>query len=84
MALIPAEAMARCFRGDGRSCAHFAPEHERECSGDQAGDDARPRWNEDAIHCDVPSQSDAKQLKERDERENDDGDSGKGFHRNLR
>jgi len=51
----------------------FAPKHERERSRHEASDGARPERNYEAIDGYFPPQSDAQQLKQRNEREDCDG-----------
>ena len=78
-AIRPSALASDTYVEPERSCAPFTPKHDSKRSGNYAGNDARPKRNEDTIHRDIPPQSDAEQLQQRDQRENDDGDAGKGF-----
>lgn len=66
-----------------RSCARFTPKRECKRSRKQAGDDAGPNWNVNAIYRDWPPERDAQQLQQRNERENEDRQRSEWSHSDV-
>jgi hypothetical protein len=60
--------------------SRFPPEHERKRPWKKTCRDADPLGYDETVHNDLPVEIEAKQVRERKNREYDGGDAGKWFH----